>query len=276
MQTKTIQAEIEKELGVKDELLIVSEVYRLWAIEGGEAVADILSFAKADEGVVITNDIGLFKELKLRLLNATHTLSCGVAFLSGIDTVKDAMDDKVMGQFIADIMLQEIAPAIPYDVTVMQAEDFSNKVLDRFRNSFIQHHWLSITLNYSLKLKARAVPVLLNYYEKFKLVPEHFATSFAAYLLFMQATREEAAQYYGTLNGKEYIINDEKAGFFFDLWKKYDVPELVNIVLQETDLWDADLTRIPGFEQEVTEKLKMMIAYGLPATLQVKKVLQYK
>ena len=44
---------IENKLGYSDELLIMSEVYRLWAIEGDEEVADVLSFAQADKGVVI-------------------------------------------------------------------------------------------------------------------------------------------------------------------------------------------------------------------------------
>lgn len=271
-----IKADMEKEFGVKDDLMIVSEVYRLWAIEGNKAVADVLSFAKADDGVVITDDIGMFKELKLRLLNATHTLSCGVAYLAGISTVKDAMDDKVMGQFIADLMLQEIAPAIPYDVSFLEAEEFGVKVLDRFRNPFIQHHWLSITLNYSHKMKARVIPVIVKYYEKFQLTPENFTTSFAAYLLFMKAVKQDGDKYYGIAAGNEYLINDEKAAYYFDLWKKYDVATLVNIVLQDVDLWDTDLTRLTGFEQEVAEKLKLMLTEGVPAALQIKKVLQYK
>jgi tagaturonate reductase len=273
---KAVQSEMEKELGVTDELLIVSEVYRLWAIEGNGNVSNILTFSKADEGVVITEDINLFKELKLRMLNATHTLTSGVAFLSGIETVKDAMEDNVMGRFIAELMMQEISPAIPYNVTVMQAEEFGSKVLDRFRNAFIEHHWLSITMNYSQKLKARAIPVLMRYYEKFQLVPENFATGFAAYLLFMKANKINGDQYFGTSNGKEYLINDEKAAYYFEAWKKYDVDELVNVVLQDTDLWDEDLTKLQGFEQEVKEKLKMMIAEGLPATLQTKKALMVK
>jgi tagaturonate reductase len=273
---KKIKAEIDQVLGLKDDLLIVSEVYRLWAIEGDETVADVLSFAKADSGVVITNDIGLFKELKLRLLNATHTLSCGVAFLAGIETVKDGMDDDTMCQFISDLMLQEIASAIPYDVSASQAEDFGKKVLDRFRNPFIEHHWLSITMNYSQKLKLRAIPVLLHHFEKFQSLPENFTTSFAAYLLFMKATKEVGGQYYGMSNEKEYLINDEKAAYYFNLWSKYDVASLVNIVLQDVDMWDTDLTRLPGFDVEVIEKLKMMMTEGVPVTLQTKRVLQYK
>ena len=73
---------IEDELEYKDDLLTVTEVYRLWAIEGNDHVRKTLSFANGDEGVIIENNIELHRELKLRLLNGTHTLFCGVAFFS--------------------------------------------------------------------------------------------------------------------------------------------------------------------------------------------------
>jgi tagaturonate reductase len=79
-------------LGYQDDLMIMSEVYSLWAIEtSNERSKEILSFSKIDEGVVIAPNINKFRELKLRLLNGTHTFSCGLAYLAGFDTVKDAM-----------------------------------------------------------------------------------------------------------------------------------------------------------------------------------------
>ncbi len=75
---------IETALGYEDELLTMSEVFRLWAIEGDEKIKETLCFSKSDEGVIITPDITLFKELKLRLLNGTHTFNCGLAFLQWI------------------------------------------------------------------------------------------------------------------------------------------------------------------------------------------------
>ena len=94
-----VKESLEAELGYQDELITMSEVYSLWAIEGNEHVKNVLSFAAADDGIVITDDITLFKELKLRLLNGTHTLSCGVAFLSGFTTVRQAMEDTVLVKF---------------------------------------------------------------------------------------------------------------------------------------------------------------------------------
>jgi tagaturonate reductase len=84
----------ESELGYTDDLMIMSEVYRLWAIESGnKKVKEILSFSQADTGVVISINIDLFRELKLRLLNGAHTFSCGLAYLAGFPTVKEAMDN---------------------------------------------------------------------------------------------------------------------------------------------------------------------------------------
>jgi tagaturonate reductase len=163
-------------------------VYRLWAIEGNEHVKEILSFAQADEGVVIEPNIDIHRELKLRLLNGTHTLSCGVAFLAGCQSVKQAMDDETISNYIAELMQHEIATAIPYEVDLATARAFGSKVLDRFRNPHIKHLWLSITMNYSSKMKMRCLPVLLRHYEKNETVPELFALGFAYLPLALRLT----------------------------------------------------------------------------------------
>src|SRR5690606_29574285 len=111
-----IKKDIESNLGYTDDLLIMSEVYRLWAIEGDENIKKILSFAQADESVVIIPDIDFYRELKLRLLNGTHTLSCGLAFLAGCETVNAAMEDELVSQYIGNLMQFELAPNIPYSI----------------------------------------------------------------------------------------------------------------------------------------------------------------
>jgi tagaturonate reductase len=71
-------------------------------------LADKLTFANADQGIIITPDINLHRELKLRLLNGTHTLSCAPAFLAGCSTVKQAMDHQTIAAFITSLMRDEI------------------------------------------------------------------------------------------------------------------------------------------------------------------------
>jgi tagaturonate reductase len=262
------KTKIENEVGYSDDLLIISEVYRLWAIEGDAEVAAILSFAKADEeGIIITPDINLFRELKLRLLNGTHTLSCGVAYLSGFTTVKEAMDDEQMAGFMGNVMQDEIASAIPYKTTAAQTNEFSVKCLDRFRNPFIEHQWISITAQYSSKMKLRVVPVLKQYYILYNTVPENIALGFAAYIYFMKAVKEEDGKYYGLFNGNYYPVNDAKASSFYEKWQTVQPASMAAAVLRDVTLWDCDLSTLPGFAEAVQEKLNEIDEAGMAAVI---------
>jgi tagaturonate reductase len=250
---------LEKELGYNDQLLTMAEVYRLWAIEGSEQVKQVLSFAAADEGVVIEPNIDLYRELKLRLLNGTHTLSCGLAFLAGCETVKQAMDDELMSSFIADLMLAELAPAIPYDVDLSKAREFGYKVLDRFRNPHIRHLWINITVQYSSKMRMRNIPMLLEHYKSTDSTPELFALGFAAYILFMKAVKKEGEKYYGEWNGSVYPIEDEKAADFYNKWNNFNAGQVVEQVLKDAAFWGTDLNVLPGFAQAVKENLDALM-----------------
>ncbi|MFI5158320.1 MAG: tagaturonate reductase [Sphingobacteriales bacterium] len=260
---KDLATELESKRGYTDDLNIMSETYSLWAIEGDEKVASVLSFAKVDKGVVITPDIQLFRELKLRLLNGSHTLSCAVAFLSGFDTVKEAMDDDKFLQFITGLAYDEIIQSIPYEIDLQTAKDFAGKVLDRFRNPHIRHEWLSISVQYSAKLKLRVVPLLLNYYKLNNSVPANMALGFAAFIRFMKVKRKTDGTYVGLINGREYTITDSQASYFSKVWKAQDTDLIVNNILSNQQLWDTDLTSLPGFKQAVINNLNTLLTYGI-------------
>ena len=258
---------LTQELGYEDELLTMSEVYLLWAIEGDERVKDVLSFQQVHSGVIVQPDINLFRELKMRLLNGTHSLSCGLAFLSNVATVREAMDSDCLATYVRNLMLADLLPGIPYPVDEKVGQRFGMQVLDRFRNPAVEHRWLAITLNYSAKLRMRVVPDLLHYYERFKAVPQYVALGFAAYLLFERGTRQQGGKWYGEAHGQEYLIQDEQAGYFADLWQRLPAPELVRTALGNQTLWDADLTALPGFADSVAHYLTQLQQEGAAATL---------
>ena len=240
--------QLQRDLGYTDELLAVAEVYRLWAIEGGEELKPVLSFGAADEGVIIGPDIAIYRELKLRMLNGTHTLSCGLAVLAGFTTVKKGMDDAAFAAFISDLMMKEIAPSIPYRPAAEQARDFGLKVLDRFRNPHLQHQWMSITMQYSSKMKSRVIPVLLEHYKHHSDAPAHISLGFAAFLLFMRAEKKEGW--------------DEKAGYFADWWARYPAEDVVMKALGDESLWGVDLLLLKGFPEAVLEQLDILMNKG--------------
>jgi len=249
--------ELEQNFGYADELAIMSEVYSLWAIETqSEKTKEILSFSLADKSCVITNDINKFRELKLRLLNGTHTFSCGLAYLSNFDFVNESMHHEGMKSFIHDLMMQEIAPCIISEsITEEEARIFAESVINRFSNPYIQHKWLSITMQYTGKMKMRNVPLLLKYYELKGHVPKFMAMGFAAYLLFLRVTEKVDDQYYGIRNGEPYLINDDAAAYFYQLWQENDASQVAQKTLENKSLWGEDLAALPGFVEVVTNFL---------------------
>jgi tagaturonate reductase len=248
----------QQEFQYDDELMIMSESYSLWAIQAAdEIVKERLSFYKTDDGVVIAPDINKFRELKLRLLNGTHTFTCALAHLAGCATVKEAMDDEAISSYVAALMANEIAPAIVSSgLSLDEAKAFAEKVRDRFRNPFIEHKWLSISVQYSSKMKMRNLPVLLNYYETENAVPQLMALGFAAYILFMNCTKADG-KFIGSAAGKEYTIPDEHADWFAER-NNLSVDELVDAVLSDSQFWENDLTLLAGFAEAVSEKYKQL------------------
>ena len=263
------QKDAENRLGYTDELMIMAEPFRLWAIEAGsDRVKEVLSFANADKGVVVTPDIEKFRELKLRLLNGTHTFSSAIAVFAGFQTVKEAMANEQMSGFVRRLMMLDIAPAVAGDtISYNEACAFANTVIDRFRNPFIEHQWLAITMNFSSKMRLRNIPLLLRHYEKNNHVPVHMAQGFAAYLRFMKCTKGEDNTYYGQAFGKNYQIQDDKAAYFAEKWAELGTPQLVNTVLADKTLWDVDLSRLTGLAQAVTDNIDLIEQEGALAMI---------
>jgi tagaturonate reductase len=261
------QARTTALLGYEDDLMIMAETYRLWAIESdNEHVKEILSFAEADEGVVIAPDIQIFRELKLRILNGSHTLSCGLAHLAGFRIVKEAMADASFNQYVETLMMNEIIPVITNEsLPVSMAQDFAKKVLDRYRNPYIEHQWLSITMQYSSKINMRDTPLLLKYIELFQHPPVYMSLGWAAHLLFMRSTPGDDGQYYGEINGKKYLVNDNQAAYYSDQWK--DPQRVVSAILSNTALWGTDLSQLPGFVEIVQKNLDLLQSEGAASVL---------
>lgn len=251
-------AEIEEELGCSDQLMIVAEEYYLWAIEGSDQVKSVLSFAEADENIIIAPDIELYRELKLRLLNGTHTLTCGLALLSGFETVNEAAEDETFTTLLSELLFQELAPSIPFPVDPAAAHCFGARVLDRFRNPYIQFKWTKIALQFSTKMKMRCIPLLLQYYKNNETVPALFTLCFAGYLKFLKGIRKKGNQFFGVLNGKEFLLEDDMAGFFYKHGQTLPTEMFVAKVLGNQALWNENLNELPGFYQAVLLQLQAL------------------
>jgi len=85
------------------------------------------------------------------------------------------------------------------------------------------------------------------------------ALGFAAYIFFTKPVKEAGGKYYGELNGKEYIIQDEQASSFIKRWNELSVDQLVETVLSDRSLWETDLNGLPGFSNAVINCLESIV-----------------
>jgi tagaturonate reductase len=245
----------EKELGYTDNLMIMSEPYSLWAIETSQARSkSILSFSQVNEGVKLADDIQKFKEIKLRLLNATHTFSCGVAILAGFQTVREAMDANYFRNYVTNLMLQEIRPLLIGNlISEQEATTFANNVIDRFRNPFIEHKWINISAQFSLKMAMRNLPLIKKHYTSNTQEPILMLLGFAAYILFMQSVKTSAGFYERTIGANSYVITDEKAALLHQYWQLPIISASIAAILSDTSIWGEDLLLIPRFSSDLVK-----------------------
>ena len=232
-------AATEAALGYTDALMIMAEPFGLWAIAStDQKVIDALGFTNEEKGCIVVPSIQKFKELKLRMLNASHTFSCGVSMLAGMEFVKDSMNHEAIKTYISQLALEEIAAAITGDkISPAEANAFGKAVLDRFANPFLEHKWVSISAQFTLKMNIRCLPLIIATYEKKGQLPHKMLIGFSAYLVQMN------------------LVNSD------------DLATSLRNVLSDTETWGQDLTAIPGLLEKVLDITASIQSKGILETI---------
>ena len=248
---------ITSELGYKDNLVVEGEQFHLWVIEGPTSLREEIPAEICGLNVVFTDNLEPYRIRKVRILNGAHTSLVPVAYLYGIDKVRESLEDDVVGIFLKDTIFNEICTTL--DFPEKELRQFSENVLDRFRNPYLEHSLMSISLNSTSKYKVRVLPSVLEYINRKKENPKHLLFSLASLIAFYRGKRGEAS----------YEVKDDQSAldFFATQWAKGDTASVVKATLKNTDLWGIDLTQFKGLEEIVRNNLESIIINGMKATL---------
>lgn len=254
-------AAICEELGYEDNIIDTGEVFGFWVIEGPESLKKELPFTEAGLPVLITDDHKPYKQRKVRILNGAHTSMVLGAYLAGQDIVRDCMKDDVIRGFMNQAIYEEIIPTLT--LPRQELMDFAKAVTDRFNNPFIDHALLAISLNSTSKWKARVLPSLKGYVEKYGKLPKCLAASLAFYLAFYQGVRFDGKELFGIRGEEEYPIKDDQDILeFYNEHREDDALGLTNAVLANSGFWGEDLTEIAGLCEEVAADLTVIKEKG--------------
>lgn len=245
---------INEENGYEDKLIDTGEVFGFWVIEGPQSLKKELPFEEAGLPVLITDNHKPYKQRKVRILNGAHTSMVLGAYLAGQDIVRDCMHDEVIRGFMNKTIYDEIIPTLT--LPKEEVEGFAASVTERFQNPFIDHALLSIALNSTSKWKARVMPSLKGYVEKFGSLPKCISTSLAFYIAFYTGDHMSEEGLVGKRGTEEYVIKDDADVLaFYDAHKEDDAAALAHAVLSNTAFWGEDLTQMAGLEKEVADAL---------------------
>ncbi len=256
-------AKLLTELGYDDRLIVAGEVFHLWVIEGPEHLADEIPFHKAGLNVVWTSDMTPYRSRKVRVLNGAHTASVLGAFLAGLNTVGEMMNDPVFGRFVQRAVFDEIVPQLHSSTD--DHRQYAEDVMERFKNPFIKHELLSISLNSVSKWKVRVLPSLLDSFKSTGKLPPALTFSLAALIRFYDGTPVSDRELRGTRDGQPYPIRDDSdiLQFFAEHWKRLhsggNLRQLVEAVLGNGNFWGRALTELPGFESAVEAHLQRLV-----------------
>lgn len=262
-------AEAEKlsgENGYEDKLMVAGEGFALWVIEAPEAIRSEFPFEKAGLPVILTDDCLPFKKRKVRLLNGLQTTFAAMFYLYGSDIVRKCMEDETLLKFINETLYGEIIPAL--DLPRGDMLSFAESIFDRLSNPFIDHMLTDITLNTISKWRARVLPTLLEYQQKFNKIPKCLAFGFASNIVFYNGTELKETALISHRDGKEYLVRDNRDYLEFYYARREDLPEeLVKSVCKNMEMWGMDLTEIPGFEELVLSYVKDIKQAGMKNAL---------
>jgi tagaturonate reductase len=263
------QEEWEK-LGYIDHLMVTGEPFALWVIESPKDAAIDLNkeFPLPDAGlpVIFTDNQKPYKQRKVRILNGAHTSFVLASYLAGNDTVKESMDDTEVFQFMKKTIFDEVIPTLT--LPKEELDEFANAVITRFRNPYVKHALLSISLNSVSKWRARCMPSLLGYVEKTGELPKHLTFSLAALMAFYTGSEIRGKALIGHRGDKEYeILDDMDVLRFFQEYSGKSTREWAESFLGQISFFGQDLNQVKGLTDAVVNYLDEIKTNGMRAAL---------
>ena len=247
-------SEVRLALGVLDSAPVVCEPFRQWVIEGRFA-AGHPAWERA--GAQFVADVTPFEAMKLRLLNASHSMLAYLGFLAGHETIW-----QVAGQpdFVALMrgLMEEVTPtlALPAGIDV---EAYKAALVERFANPALPHRTQQIAMDGSQKLPQRLLAAIVDNLAAGRPIA-HGALAVAAWMRYVSGVDEF---------GRAIAVADPLAAEFARIGAAHrgDPAALARGLLGLATIFGTDLPRDPRFVDPVTAWLAALFAEGASRTV---------
>ncbi|HEX2012746.1 MAG TPA: mannitol dehydrogenase family protein [Roseateles sp.] len=237
--------DVSAALGRRDAWPVVAEPFFDWAVED-DFVAGRPDWTRYGARCVAAAEP--WEQLKLRMVNGTHSAIAYLGVLAGWPTVDAALAQAPLRRHLEKLMRAEIAPTLPalpgLDPTAYQAQ-----LLQRFANPALAHRTLQIAMDGSQKIPQRWLNTLRDRLAAGASI-ERLALGLAAWLLYLGGVDEQ---------GQRYRIDDPLAA---------ELTRMPPVELLAYAPVFGDLAGRPALVDPVLAALETLRAHGVLATLE--------
>jgi len=149
---------IKDKLSIIDRSSIITEPFSQWYIE---SQSNDLKKILNNKNINFVENLKFYEDIKLKILNASHSAIAYSGLLLGYKYVHDVIDDPACYKFVLNFLEREVIPVlnIPDDFDV---EKYKITTLNRFKNQYIKDTVIRISMDGSYKIKIRFIDTLMK------------------------------------------------------------------------------------------------------------------
>ncbi len=245
--TEADRADAAALLGVVDEALVVAEPFRQWVIED--------DFAKGRPaweraGADLVDDVAPFEQLKLRMLNGTHSLLAYLGALRGYDTIAEAAADDELATAARRLMRQDVMPTLAQPPGLDIAA-YGEQVLERFANPALRHRTTQVAMDGSQKLPLRLLGTVRDRLAAGE-TPEWAFLGVAAWMAYVASGHDR--------HGQPLPLDDPLADRLREAaGTSADPAAVASGLLDVTEVFGDDLRDSTAFRHSLVEHLKELL-----------------
>ncbi|HEX8155834.1 MAG TPA: mannitol dehydrogenase family protein [Solirubrobacteraceae bacterium] len=243
-------------LGLHDAALVVAEPFSMWVLED-RFPAGRPRWETA--GAIFSDEVQRYEQLKLRLLNATHSLIAYLGLLAGARSIAQAIARPEIRAAAEHLVHAELRPTLDAPTQVDVAR-YADELFERFANRAIDHRTSQVASDGSAKLPVRMTAAILHHTKR-GIVPRGLALAVAAFVRCLATPGAYAAAELGS-------IADPQRERLEDLGRRArDSRELVEAVF-ELGIFAPQVAEASAFVAAVAELHAVLATHDHHAAIQ--------
>lgn len=244
---------LEARLGSSDPVAVEAEPFFQWVIEDNFVNGRP---AWENAGAELVSDVLPFEEMKLRMLNGSHSFLAYLGFLAGYEHISDCMADANFRTAARALMLQDQAPTLRTQGVDLEA--YADSLIARYENRAIKHRTYQIATDGTQKLPQRLLDSV-RWHLRNGTSCDYLMLGVAAWMRYVSGVDEQ---------GQAIEIRDPLKEQLASIVAHSDEgAQRVEALLRLQAVFGDDLRYQTAFVSRVTELYKQLNTQGARATL---------